>query len=138
MKKQQILFFLISTLLFSCAEKVYHSAYNHQDSCNNTEFTYVDFKINDLELNERAYLDSKTALELPTLRDDNNILLHTYKNKLDYHPVSMATYALTLLDIYRRTKDNTSLELAIEHANKLLGISLQVDSYHALGRALCN
>lgn len=139
MIKQQVVFILIGILLSSCAGKVkdsgekvkddfYHPEYNHQDSCNNTEFTYIDFKINDLALNERAYIGSKTTLELPVIRDDNNILLHSYRNKLDYHPVAMATYALSLLDLYRRTKDSTCLELAIDHADKLLGISLQIDS----------
>ena len=137
MKKHQILFFLISPfLLFSCKEEVpevvvesvYQSTYNHEDSCNNTEFTYDDFNIIELELNERAYADTITALELPALRDDNDILLHTYVDKLDYHPVSMATHAIALLDIYTRTKDETYLLRAVKHADKLLGISLQIDS----------
>lgn len=51
--KQQIVFFLLSAILFSCTEKVdevviesvTHPRYNNEDSCENTEFAFDDFEI---------------------------------------------------------------------------------------------
>lgn len=85
----------LRTILFSCSKKdEFHPSYDHKDSCNKTEFTYDDFKINDLELNERAYTNAKTKLKLPTLKDGNNILLYKYKNKLNHHPIRIKQFKI--------------------------------------------
>jgi hypothetical protein len=55
-------------------------------------------------------------------------VLHSFKGLLDYHAVAMATYGITLLENYRIQKNVNSSDLAIKHADKLMGIGLQIDS----------
>lgn len=136
MKIYHVFLFLICATALSCKEEepevvvesVIHPSYDEQDSCDNTTFIFDEFTINELALSERAYADTVTSLDFPELRDDHNILLHTYNNKLDYHPVAMCAHALELLDVYRRTNDPSYLARTIDHADKLMGISLAVDS----------
>jgi len=143
MNPYYILLAIISTLLFSCNEKkkeekkeivqeivqsVYHPKCDIKDSCNGTEFDVLDIEIIELPLSERPYVTSLNNRVVPNKTDDNKILIHEYNGKPDYHPVAMSAYALSLLDIYRQEGQDSCLNLAIKHANKLLGISIEIDS----------
>lgn len=132
MFKYSIYIIIVIALFSSCdnfyGEDLYHFAYDDSDSCLNKTFVYDNISIVELGLHERPYVNSMTSLVLPKLKDDNNILLHEYLGNPDYHPVAMATYATSILDVYRRTGDSTCLSLSIAHANKLIGISLMVDT----------
>lgn len=126
--------FLVLLSLLSCSNEPevievsdIHDTYSAKTDSIST-FKRDEFNIQELPFEERVYTNDELFYVTPEFQDDDSIVLHVYREKYDYHPVMLAAHALKLLDVYRRTQNDTCLRIAKKHADKLLGIGLAKDS----------
>lgn len=102
-------------------------AYDKADSCENQHFVYDDFKVNSIDIGQRSNANDKSAFFPPQDQDDNGVYMYNMYGKLVYHPVGMAQYCQQLINIYFRTNDRKCLEVLKAHAEKFIGIGVEID-----------
>ena len=125
MKNKQLLFcFLIILFTAGCRNKnVTHPSYNFEDKCENDVFLCDSIPVLDFPLEKRAYSSVDSIFFTHNQADAHGIAQFLNDSVLTYHPVIMAQYALKLLEVYRKTGDSLSLNIAKEHAAKFIELS---------------
>jgi hypothetical protein len=73
-------------------------------TCTNRDYKKYDGEILEVGFSELPYIDGVRVPRRRALHDDNNVSLHQYRGRLNYHPVLIAQDALSLLDAYNTTK----------------------------------
>lgn len=96
--------------------------------CSQGEYKTYRYSINILDYNELPYNNGATSLKKQKYYDDNSIPLHIYHGKMNYHPCLLVQTGLHLLDVYVTSKDKKYLEKAKKISDKLIGISLYINS----------
>jgi hypothetical protein len=97
-------------------------------TCTNRDYKKYDGEILEVGFSELPYIDGVRVPRRRALHDDNNVSLHQYRGRLNYHPVLIAQDALSLLDAYNTTKTTNYLISAKAMSDKLLDMSLPVRS----------
>src|SRR6056297_2591984 len=97
------------------------------DSCNTVNFSYDTFDLRILPYEQLPYSYTYESTPIKKL-DDEGVPLHTYRDKLNYHPVYLAQRGLKFLAVYRNTGKDVYFKHLVKTIEKLEGISLKVDS----------
>jgi len=107
-----------------------HPAFDLSDSgTTHRTFVYDEFEIKVIPYNETYFATINDTMPRPALTDDHGILIiNVYGKSLVYHATALAFHSISYLDHYDRTKNAESLKTAELNANKLMGISLAIDS----------
>lgn len=100
-----------------------HPDFNEKDSCKNVSFESDTFNIQRVPIKDRFYASREQQFYLPPQVDDDSIILQEKWGKSFYQPVTMAQYALNLLDIYIDYGDEVAFDVAERHLTKLISMS---------------
>ena len=106
-----------------------HPAFDLSDSgTTHRTFIYDEFSIKVIPYSETYYATKNDTMSKTALTDDNGVLISLNRERVVYHAVDLTFRAIAYLDHYDRTEQGRSLEAAEIHADKLVGISLAIDS----------
>lgn len=103
------------------------------DSCNNTVFKSEAFNIQSLDYSELPYTQFKILsddiLTRERIYDEDSIPLILMKEKKVYFPTNLLQYTYGIFDqLVVQKKDTAALRIVTKIANKLIDLSLKVDS----------
>jgi hypothetical protein len=98
------------------------------DSCNYVSFEANEIPIKILDYERLPYVENSTAVKKKEFYDVDSVPLHSYRGRLNYHPVYIAQYALKMLDVFITTQDSLYLRQLEKITDKLVGTSLEIDS----------
>jgi hypothetical protein len=98
------------------------------DSCNNLDFNTGNFNIVKLTEKDLPYIEGWGTINDHPYKDSDSIPLFEFKQQLYYHPVMLVQHALLMLDVLNTTKDSSYIPRILTVADKLLSISISIDS----------
>lgn len=96
--------------------------------CKQGKYKIYNAQIKILKYEDFPYYKGNKTVPEVQYADAQSVPLHSYKGKLNYHPVHLAQRALSLLDVYNTTRADKSLDTAQKIAKKLFHLSMEFKS----------